>query len=83
MSGLSIPPRPSGRPSALRAACWRGDMPAEALPVRDREELVYELWLHGWTDVEIATHTRMSTYTASRIRERLGLVVRTEQRRTA
>jgi len=48
-------------------------VPAEALPPADRERLVGELWAAGWTDVEIATHTHMSTYTTARIRARLGL----------
>ena len=74
---------PSGRPNPLplaiqrlRAACWRGEEPAEALTLIDPggvDHLVYDLWLQGWTDVEIATHTSMTTYTTSRIRERLGL----------
>lgn len=62
--------------AALYAACRRGDLPAEVLTTRQRERLVCDLWGLGWTDVEIATHTRMSTYTAARIRGRLGLEVR-------
>lgn len=68
--------RPDTAPLArnrLMAACRRGDIPAEALPTEDRERLVRQLWRAGWTDVEVATHTRMSTYTTGRIRERLGL----------
>lgn len=56
--------------------CWEGLEPAEALSTRDREDLVWQLHERGWTDVEIAEHTRMTTYTAARIRERLGLCVR-------
>ncbi len=55
------------------AHAWRGDLPAEALSTRGREELVYELHARAWTDSEIAAHTRMSTYTTARIRDRLGL----------
>lgn len=68
--------RPDTAPIArahLLAACRRGDLPAEALPTEDRERLLQQLWRAGWTDVEIAAHTRLTTYTAGRIRERLGL----------
>jgi len=53
--------------------CCHGLEPAEALDSRDREDLVAELVARGWTDVQIAGHTRMSTYTTTRIRERLQL----------
>jgi hypothetical protein len=74
--GLPTPPRPDVRALSnqrLRALCWRGELPAELLDRRDRERLLRELWAAGWTDVEIATHTHMTTYTTARIRERLGL----------
>jgi hypothetical protein len=70
---------PSGRPitaQQLYSACWRGELPAEILSTADRERLLYDLWLQHWTDVEIATHTRMTTYTTARIRTRLGLDAR-------
>lgn len=52
----------------------RGQLPAEALGNRgDREQLVHTLWEAGWTDVEIAAHTRWTTHTVERIRERLHL----------
>lgn len=75
MSGLPIPPRPPdtapvGR-ARLRAACWRGQEPAERLDPADRDELVSELLAAGWTVAEIAAHTQMTTYTAARIVERL------------
>lgn len=54
------------------AAC-AGTLPADALPTRDREDLVRQLHQQGWTDVEIAEHTSMTTYTTGRIRARLGL----------
>ena len=65
----------------LYAACLAGNMPAEALPPADRERLVDELWAAGWTDVEIATHIHMSTYTTARIRARLGVPPNTAQAR--
>ncbi|MBK1785117.1 hypothetical protein [Prauserella cavernicola] len=77
--GYAIPDRPAVRVMSLqvlRGMCWRGEMPAEALALVDPAEvdqLIYRFWLTGWSDVEIATHTRMSTYTAARIRDRLGL----------
>jgi hypothetical protein len=48
-------------------------MPAEALPTKDREDLVYHLVAAGWSDLQIAIHTHMTVYTAVRIRERLEL----------
>jgi hypothetical protein len=56
----------------LWEACCAGREPAEALDPRDREDLVAGLVECGWTDVEVAVHTRMSTYTAARIRDRVG-----------
>jgi hypothetical protein len=54
--------------------CWEGLEPAESLPTRDREDLLWDL-VHerGWTDREVADHTRLTDYTVCRIRERLGL----------
>lgn len=57
----------------LWKACCAGLEPAEALDVRDREDLVAALATRGWTDTEIAVLTRMSTYTTVRIRERVGV----------
>lgn len=74
--GRPVPPRPDTRPvlrAHLRARCWAGAEPAEALDTVDREQLITELWAAGWTDVEIASHTRLSTYTTGRIRDRVGL----------
>lgn len=68
-------PAPGTSPTLYRA-CLAGQEPAEALDRADRQHLVYDLWRLGWTDAEIATHTRMSTYTAARIRARIGLPVR-------
>jgi hypothetical protein len=62
--------------SRLLAACWNGDLPAELLQPGDRDQLIYDLWEAGWTDAEVATHTRLTTYTAARIRGRLGLAAR-------
>jgi hypothetical protein len=50
-----------------------GNEPAETLPTRERELLVAELHARKWTDREVAAHCRMTTYTAARIRTRLGL----------
>lgn len=78
--GRTLPPRPDTRPvarAALAARCRRGDEPAEALlaaGMRDtHDRLIRELWAAGWTDVEIAAHTRHTTYTVDRIRRRLDL----------
>jgi hypothetical protein len=67
----------------LWEACCAGREPAEALDPRDREDLVFALAASGWADVEIAVHTRMSTYTTARIRERLGLATNTIMRGAA
>lgn len=65
----------------LQIACWKGELPAEILTPAERERLVHELWGYGWTDVEIACHTRMTTYTTGRIRARLGLAAHPAQER--
>lgn len=76
---LTAPSRPDCSPvwaQRLWVLCWRGQMPIEALAAVDpaqRDALLTELWKLGWSDVEIATHTRMTTYTTGRIRARLGL----------
>lgn len=60
-------------PAWVWLACCAGSEPAELLDPRDREDLVAGLVDRGWTDRQIAEHTRMSTYTTARIRERIGL----------
>lgn len=65
--------RPDTSDPALIDACRRGHEPAEALTPSEREHLIYDLWAAGWTDLETAVHTRLTTYTAGRIRARLGL----------
>jgi hypothetical protein len=67
--------------NADATAVWRlyrdalvGREPAEALPTRHRHRLVAELHSDGLTDHEIAAHTRMTTYTAARIRAEIGLL---------
>lgn len=50
-----------------------GKEPAEALTPNDRRRLVRELHAKGMTDVEIAEHTRQTTYTAARIRREMWL----------
>ncbi len=68
------PPRPDQRTDYRKwVQCCAGELPAEALSTRDREYLLTELHELGWTDVDIAAHTRMSTYTTARIRDQLGL----------
>jgi hypothetical protein len=58
----------------LWVRCWEGREPAEALPTKDREDLVWDMVDQlGWTDHEIAQHTRLTSYTVARIRARLGL----------
>lgn len=57
----------------LWRACCAGREPAESLDPRDREDLVAGLVERGWSDVDIAVLTRMSTYTTARIRHRIGL----------
>lgn len=57
----------------LYALARAGREPAEALTTSDRARLVAELVNRGWTDRRIAEHTRQSTYTTARIRDRLGL----------
>lgn len=56
--------------------CLRGELVAEELSTRARELVVAWSHAHGRTDAETAAHTRMSTYTAARIRVRLRLPAR-------
>jgi hypothetical protein len=65
----ATPPR-SG--ALLWAACCAGREPAESLDPRDREDLVADLVDAGWTVVQIAEHTRMTTYTTGRIAARVA-----------
>lgn len=67
----------------LWRACCAGREPAESLDWRDREDLVAALVERGWSDVEIATLTRMTTYTTARIRARLGMPANTSRRTAA
>ena len=60
-----------------------GDEPAEALDIDLRELLVSTLHERGWSDVQIAAHCRMTTYTTGRIRDRLGLPANRPARRRA
>lgn len=69
------PLRPCTSP-LLVADCWAGKEPAELLGPRERELLLFELWLKGWTDVEIAVYMKQSLYTTCRIRTRLELAAR-------
>lgn len=56
-----------------------GHEPAEALTTGERERLMQTLCGWGWTDHQIAVHTLWSTYTVTRIRERLGLTVNVQK----
>lgn len=65
-------PMSAARSGALLwAACCAGREPAEALDPRDREDLVAALVDRGWSDVQIAVLTRMTTYTTARIRQQV------------
>jgi hypothetical protein len=75
-------PRPQRSPESLWDACCQGVLPAELLPQRDREDLIWQLHQLGWTDTEIAVHCRMSTYTVGRICDRLGLHPNEHRRRS-
>jgi hypothetical protein len=66
-----IPHRPLARlrhGGPLWQACCRGDEPAESLSQEARRALVGLLAGRGWSDREIAEHTRMTLYTTARIR---------------
>lgn len=66
--------RPETRSHSRHYAAARdGELPADALPTRQRWRLVAELHAYGWTDSDIAEWTRMTTYTSARIREGMGL----------
>ncbi|HEY9354656.1 MAG TPA: hypothetical protein VIP28_15445 [Nocardioides sp.] len=65
--------RPATRNRVRLEAALAGVEPAEALTTRDRHRLVGMLVRDGWTDVDIAALTRMTTYTTARIRTRLDL----------
>lgn len=71
LSGLPTAPRSDRE---LWRACCHGREPAEALDPRDREDLIAGLHGRGWTDQEIAAHTRLTCYTVARIRQRIGLL---------
>ncbi len=57
----------------LYRRCLDGHEPAESLSSYDRQRLLLTLHNRGWTDVQIAEHTRMTTYTTGRIRSLIGL----------
>lgn len=75
------PNRPTN-PIQYRAALT-GREPAEALCGADRDLLWRTLVGWGWTDRRIAEHTRTTTYTTVRIRERLGLSANRPAERSA
>lgn len=51
----------------LLADCRAGRLPAEALSSKARADLFREFWAAGWTNQQIAEHTRTSGYTVDRI----------------
>jgi hypothetical protein len=51
----------------------QGLLVAEELTTKARERLFAELHVLGWTDLQMAEHTRTTLYTTARIRDRLGL----------
>ena len=59
--------------SVRRRAAAAGTLPAEALNQRERDALITHLHHLGWSDTDIAEHTRLSTYTTGRILDRLCL----------
>lgn len=67
----------------LYQECLNGRAPAEELPAYLRARLLTRLHGQGWTDLEIAVHTRMTLYTTARIRNRLGLSPNTSERGAA
>lgn len=73
----------AARARDLYRKALHGLEPAEALPTAYRHRLVAELHRRGWTDTEIAAHTRMTTYTTTRIRAQLGLHPNTTTERAA
>jgi hypothetical protein len=64
----------------LYAEAMAGRLPAEVLDTAQAERLVKRLIFAGWADVEIATHTKWSTYTVTRIRERIGMPLAIDNR---
>jgi hypothetical protein len=59
--------------SLLYRLALAGREPAEALTTEDREHLIRTLVEDGWTDLEIADHTRTRQFVVARIRDRIGL----------
>lgn len=72
LRSLAPAPRAFGEEHQIRMA-MQGLLIAEELPTKARERLFTELHALGWTDLEMAEHTRTTPYTTVRIRERLGL----------
>jgi hypothetical protein len=72
LRSLAPAPRAYGEEQQIRMA-MQGLLVAEELPTKARERLFTELHSLGWTDMEMAEHTRTTPYTTARIRDRLGL----------
>lgn len=76
-----IPPETYAR--QLARANYRlalaGRLPAEALVWPYRRRIVGVLAREGWTDAQMAAHTKWTTYTVARIRTAMGLPANHEQ----
>lgn len=82
MTTFPVPRKPFTSPQTL-AACWAGKEPAELLTRGERDLLLFELWMKGWTDLQVSVHMKLTLFTTCRIRERLGLPVRRPSREEA
>ena len=71
------------RVSLLYRAALLGREPAESLSPDERVRLIHILWMRRWTDLRIAEHTRWTTYTVARIRDRIGLPANHETKEVA
>lgn len=56
------------------SAARDGHEPAEALTPNDRDRLFLRLHALGWSDTDIAQHTKTTSYTTARLRAGLGLL---------
>lgn len=75
ITGLPVPSKPSVRDllGPWYALCLAGKEPAELLGGEARKLLVQSLWRLGWTDLEIAVHTKWTEHVVARIRGYLEL----------
>jgi hypothetical protein len=68
---LTLAPRDYSEEHLIHMA-MDGLLVAEELPTKARERLFAELHTLGWTDRQMAEHTRTTEYTTARILRRLG-----------